>query len=130
MNATIVARTETGFTVEVEIPYRGSMLDAEDAIQSALNQAGVVATAEALGRFDTDGKPIAVDGVKLTTKGRLPKDYQVPYGVATVRRHVYQPSRGGRTFFPLDYAAASSSARPRGSPSRSPTSTPNSAPPA
>ncbi len=105
MNAQIVARTETGFTVQVVIPFKDSMLDAEDAIQDALNEAGVVATAEALGRFDADGKPITIDGVKLTSKGRLPKDYQTPYGVATVGRHVYQPSRGGRTFCPLDDAA-------------------------
>jgi phosphoribosylformylglycinamidine (FGAM) synthase PurS component len=38
MAATIVARTQTGFTVQVEIPYKDSMLDAEDAIQQALNQ--------------------------------------------------------------------------------------------
>jgi hypothetical protein len=38
----------------------------------------------------------------LFSKGRLPKDYQTPYGVATVARHVYQPSRGGTTFCPLD----------------------------
>ena len=102
MNARIVARTETGFTVQLEVPYHDSMLVAEDAIQDALNEAGVVATAEVLGRFDTDGKPITVGGTKLTSKGRLPKDYQTPYGVATVRRHVYQPSRGGATSCPLD----------------------------
>lgn len=102
MAAQIVARTESGFLVQVVVPYKDSMLDAEDAIQHALNEAGVVATAEALSRFDTDGKPITVGGVKLTSKGRRPKDYQAPYGVATVRRHVYQPSRGGKTFCPLD----------------------------
>jgi hypothetical protein len=105
MTARIVARSETGFTVQVEVPYKDSMLDAEDAIQHALNQAGVTATAEALGRFEADGKPITIDGTRLTSKGRLPKDYQTPYGVATVRRHVYQPSRGGKTFCPLDQAA-------------------------
>src|SRR5262245_35563256 len=102
MNARIVARTESRFTIQVEVPYKDSMLDAEDAIQHALNRAGVVATAEALQRFDTDGKPIAVGGAKLTSKGKLPKDYQTPYGVATVKRHVYQSSRGGTTFCPLD----------------------------
>ncbi|QDV36276.1 ISKra4 family transposase [Tautonia plasticadhaerens] len=102
MSARTVSRTETGFTIQVQVPYSGSMLEAEDVIQRALNQAGVVATAEAFGRFDTDGKSITVDGRKLTRKGRLPKDYQTPYGVATVRRHVYQPSRGGKTFCLLD----------------------------
>ncbi len=30
------------------------------------------------------------------------KEYQTPYGVAPVERHVYQSSRGGRTYCPLD----------------------------
>ena len=102
MGAKIIARTDSGFTVQIEVPYKGSMLDAEDAIQDALNRAGVLATAEALGRLDADGEPIAVGDARLTSKGRLPKDYQTPYGVATVRRHVYQSSRGGKTFCPLD----------------------------
>jgi hypothetical protein len=102
MNATIVARAQTGFTLQIEVPYRDSMLEAEDAILDAPNQAGVAATAEALAGFDTDGSPIIRDGRKLTSKGKLPKDYQTPYGVATVPRHVYQGSRGGPTFCPLD----------------------------
>ena len=105
MDARIVARTESGFTLQVEIPFRDSMLNAEDALQDALNRAGVLATTEILHHFDADGKPIVVAGSKMTTKGKLPKDYQTPYGVATVKRHVYQSSRGGKTFCPLDQAA-------------------------
>ena len=102
MSASIVARSETSFTVQVEIPYGSSMLDFEQAIQERLNQAGVVATQEALQQFDTDGSPITVGSVKLTSKGQLPKDYQTPYGVATVARHVYQSPQGGKTYCPLD----------------------------
>ena len=102
MDPAIVARTEADFTIQVRVPYHASMLEAEDAIQVALNRAGVLATAEALGRFDADGGPIAFADTRLTSKGRLPKDYQTPYGVATICRHVYQSSRGGRTFCPLD----------------------------
>jgi hypothetical protein len=32
MNATIVARTPTIFTLQVEIPYNGSMLDLEETL--------------------------------------------------------------------------------------------------
>ena len=46
MSAAIVARSESSFTVQVEIPYGSSMLDFEQAIQDRLNQAGVVATQE------------------------------------------------------------------------------------
>jgi hypothetical protein len=102
MDARIVARTVSGFTLQVEVPFKDSMLDAEDAILEVLNRAGVLATAEALRHFDADGKPMVVADTKLTSKGKLPKDYQTPYGVASVKRHVYQSSRGGKTFCPLD----------------------------
>ena len=48
MNATIVSRTTTSFTLQLEIPYNGSMLDFEETLQDRLNEAGVVATAEGL----------------------------------------------------------------------------------
>jgi hypothetical protein len=102
MSATIVSRTDNAFTIQVEIPYGTSMLDFEEVIQQRLNEAGVLATAEALHQFDADGSPIRVGDTKLTSKGKLKKEYQSPYGVATVERHVYQSSRGGRTYCPLD----------------------------
>ncbi len=105
MSATIIARSEASFTVQVEIPYSPSMLDFEQTIQERLNQAGVVATQEALQRFDTDGSAIVVGSVKFTSKGQLPKEYQTPYGVATVARHVYQSPHGGKTYCPLDREA-------------------------
>src|SRR5918998_2641876 len=105
MSASIVARSETSFTVQVEIPYGSSMLDFEQVIQERLNQAGVVATQEALQQFDTDGSPITIGSVKFTSKGQLPKEYQTPYGVATVARHVYQSPQGGKTYCPLDLDA-------------------------
>jgi hypothetical protein len=102
MNATIITRTLTSFTLQVEVPYNDSMLDFEETLQQRLNEAGVVATAEGLLQFDTDGAPITVGPVKLTTKGQVEKDYQTPYGVATVARHVYQSPQGGPTYCPLD----------------------------
>src|SRR3954466_10477094 len=105
MNATIIARSPTSFTLQVEVPYNDSMLDFEEALQQRLNEAGVVATAEGLQQFDTDGSPIAVGPVKLTSKGQIEKDYQTPYGVATVARHVYQGPQGGPTYCPLDRGA-------------------------
>jgi hypothetical protein len=102
MPAAIVSRSETSFTIQVEIPYRSSMLEAEETIQGHLNQAGILATGEALQRFDTDGSPIVVGDTKLTSMGRVLKEYQTPYGVAPVERHIYQSSRGGKTYCPLD----------------------------
>jgi hypothetical protein len=102
MPAAIIARTDAAFTIQLEIPYGTSMLDFEEVIQQRLNEAGVLATTEALQRFDADGSPIQVGDTKLTSKGKLKKEYQTPYGVAPVERHVYQSSRGGRTYCPLD----------------------------
>src|SRR3954470_21233340 len=102
MPASIVARTANAFTIQVEIPYGPSMLAFEEVIQQRLNEAGVLATTEALQQFDADGAPIQVGDTKLTSKGKLTKEYQTPYGVAPVERHVYQSSRGGKTYCPLD----------------------------
>ena len=102
MPAAIIARTDAAFTIQVEIPYNSSMLGFEEVIQQRLNEAGVLATREALQRFDADGSPIQVGDTKLTSKGKLKKEYQTPYGVAPVERYVYQSSRGGKTYCPLD----------------------------
>ena len=129
MPATIIARTDAAFTIQVEIPYGSSMLDFEDLIQQRLNEAGVLATQEALGRFDADGSPIQVGDTKLTSKGKLKKEYQTPYGVAPVERHVYQSSRGGKTYCPSIATPGSSAAPPPSSPRWPPSSTPSSARP-
>jgi hypothetical protein len=102
MPAAIIARTDATFTIQLEIPYGSSMLDFEEVIQQRLNEAGVLATTEALQQFDADGSPIQVGDTKLTSKGKLKKEYQTPYGVAPLERHVYQSSRGGKTYCPLD----------------------------
>jgi hypothetical protein len=102
MPTAIVARSETAFTIPIEIPSSSSMLESEETILEHLNQAGVLATAEALQRVDTDGTPIVVADTKLTSMGRVLKEYQTPYGVAPVERHIYQSSRGGKTYCPLD----------------------------
>jgi hypothetical protein len=60
MPATIIARTDDAFTIQLEIPYRASMLEFEEVIQQRLNEAGVLATTEALQQFDADGSPIQV----------------------------------------------------------------------
>lgn len=40
--------------------------------------------------------------VKMTSMGLLPKRYQTPYGEVEIERHVYQTSKGGATFCPLE----------------------------
>jgi hypothetical protein len=73
------------------------MLDAENSICDALNQAGTLVSHNFLQRFDTDGSRIIIGDTTLTTKGTVDKEYQTPYGATTVSRHVYQSSKGGKT---------------------------------
>ena len=88
--------------MEVTIPLKKGMLDMEDAIQQAVNEAGVKCTEYALSQFDTDGKPIVVEDRKYTSKGKLSKTYQCPFGEFNLFRHVYQSNAGGSTYCPLD----------------------------
>ena len=92
-------------TVAVTLRLSGSLLEMERAIQEASNAVGRCASEEALKRFDTDGSPIRVGEIKLTARGRDPKEYQTPYGVVEVERYVYQTSRGGRIYCPLEHQA-------------------------
>lgn len=102
MNAVLKRIEGSVITLEVKMDLSGSMLAAEEAILSSLNEAGCVATGEALKRFDADGSRMMTGGVKWFSKGRLPKTYQTPYGEVEIERHVYQRSVGGETFCPLE----------------------------
>jgi hypothetical protein len=105
MSATIIERQETSVTIQITLPLSRSMLDTEETIQQVLNQAGVLATGEALKQFDTDGSPLVFGSTRWTSKGQEPKAYQTPYGEVCVDRHVYQTGEGGATFCPLEREA-------------------------
>ena len=100
--ATLIERQENSVTIQLTIPLTRSMLDTEEAIQQALNEAGVLATGEALRQFDTDGSPLVFGSSRWTSKGQEPKTYQTPYGAVSIDRHVYQTGAGGTTFCPLE----------------------------
>ena len=102
MAAQVISSSPEGITLQVTVPFDRSMLDFETRLQHELNQAGNLATAEQLRHFDTDGAPIQVGSTTLYSKGRLPKEYQTPYGSVAIDRHVYQSARGGATFCPLE----------------------------
>ncbi len=98
----LVERDGDMVKVQVRFALRGSLLEMEEAILEATNAVGRSATEQALQSFDTDGSPIRVGETKLTACGRNAKEYQTPYGVVEVERYVYQTSRGGRIFCPLE----------------------------
>ena len=105
MEAQIVKKTLGLITIEIEVPISKSMLKTEDDIQKALNLAGTKMTEYVLSTFDTDGKPIEKGKNKFTSKGKVSKKYQTPYGEIELARHVYQSNKGGSTFCPLDNSA-------------------------
>ncbi len=105
VEANIKSRSSTNVVIELNIPLVRSMPAGEEVIQSALNAAGGLATAELLKLFDTDGAPIEIGSLRLTSKSEVLKEYETPYGKIGVERHVYQNDSGGNTFCPLDKEA-------------------------
>lgn len=105
MAVSILNQSNQSITLQVTIPFTRSMLDSENLIQDAMNQAGCIATQELLKTFDTDGEALQLGSVKMTTKGQVVKFYQTPYGEVEVPRHVYQTSEGGAIFCPLEREA-------------------------
>lgn len=105
MVAKIISKSEKSFTVEVTIAYGRNMLKVEEELQRCLNEAGTLSTLELLKAFDTDGSPIVVEGTNFTSKGKLEKEYQTPYGSGVIYRNVYQSSKGGKTYIPLEKAS-------------------------
>ena len=102
MPAALIEVKGSRIKIELTVELSRSMLDTEERIQDALNEAGCIASREALGYFDTDGSPIQIGPELWRTKGQQPKCYQTPYGEVEVVRHVYQRSGGGATYGPLE----------------------------
>ena len=100
--ATVITKKGNSITIQTTIELTGSMFEMETIIQSRINEVGLIATSEALSRFDTTGSQINIASMKLTSKGKVAKEYQTPYGSIIVERHVYQTTKGGKTFCPLD----------------------------
>lgn len=105
MPARLVEVKGTQVKIELTVELSRSLLATEEAIQVALNEAGCIASREALGYFDTDGSPLQIGSELWRTKGQQPKLYQTPYGEVELARHVYQRSGGGATYCPLEREA-------------------------
>ena len=105
MSARLVEVKGSQVKIEMTVELSRSLLDTEEAIQVALNEAGCLASREALKYFDTDGSPIKIGDEVWRTKSQQPKYYQTPYGEVELERHVYQRSGGGTTYCPLEREA-------------------------
>jgi len=67
------------------------MLEFEETIQRRVNEVGSTTTMEALEQFDTDGSAIMIGETKWTSKGKVTKPYQSPYGEVIVKRLLLYP---------------------------------------
>jgi len=105
MSAHIISSDNESCTIQVTVQISNSMLTSEEAILEAINDVGNLASQEILKSFDTDGSPIMIGSSKWTSKGQEIKAYQTPYGEISIPRHVYQSSKGGKTYCPLEQNA-------------------------
>ncbi len=55
MSASIIESNAEFVTLQIVIPLEKTFLETEETIQSVLNEAGTLASGEALKQFDTDG---------------------------------------------------------------------------
>ena len=102
MPAQLIEQHDKTLTIQFTVKLTGQMLDDEQALQQALNEAGQAAMAPMIKQFDTNGEPIRVNGIKHTLKVVAPEVYETPYGPVQVERHTYQTSKGGRAYVPLE----------------------------
>jgi hypothetical protein len=103
--AELISKSENEIVLQVKVKLSGSLIEMEENIQKAVNEIGILATKEAIKKFDTTGAPIQIAGVRLTSKGNVSKMYETPYGSVNISRHVYQTANGGKTYCPLDEKA-------------------------
>jgi hypothetical protein len=105
MNAELLSNTDDQVSVKITLSKKGSMLEIEEHLQEALNAGGCIAMREIISEFDADGSPIFFGGTKFTAKARHPKSYHTPHGQINVERYLYQSSKGGKSFCPLETKA-------------------------
>ena len=105
MSSKIISISDNIIKIEVEISFEKSFYKTEDKIQMALNEAGCLAAEHAIKQHDTDGSAIEVNSKRLCCKSLVSEKYQTPNGEIKVERYVYQDSKGGKTYCPLDVSA-------------------------
>lgn len=108
MQPKIERHADGSMTISLTLPAdvaEQSLLSAEEQLMDALNAVGCKSMEQILSGYDSDGAPMVMEGRKWTSKGRVSKIYETPWGEVILARHLYQSSAGGRTFCPLEQAA-------------------------
>jgi len=102
--------------VEVQVTFRlprggadntaVSFEQIEEALAKQLNQIGTGTTGHLLGDFDSNGNALQCQqGEKWTSKGRVKRLVETPFGAVPILCHVYQTSAGGAVRVPLEERA-------------------------
>lgn len=78
MSVEIVDRQSDTATLQITVDLQGTLLEAEQKIQDAINEIGGEATRLAIEQFDTDGSPIQTGGIKWTRRCRSQSSIKHP----------------------------------------------------
>ena len=108
MQPQVQRNADGSLTVSLTLPVgdgEQSLLLAEERLIDALNAVGRESMRHVLACYDTEGSALLVQGRKWTSKGKVAKFYETPWGEVMVERHLYQTSAGGRTACPLEEKA-------------------------
>ncbi len=70
MYSSVLSSNDEITEIVIKIPHNRSMVDFENHLQDALNEAGQLGTKKQLEWLDTDGSPITLGNVRLTSKSK------------------------------------------------------------
>ncbi len=108
MEPQVQADADGTLTIRITLPAATgemSMLAQEERLMEAINAVGRAGAKHLLGGFDAPGQPLLQAGRKWTSKGKVAKIYETPWGEVLLERHLYQHSGGGATLCPLETRA-------------------------
>jgi hypothetical protein len=108
MEPQVQANEDGTLTISITLPAgsdKVSMLAQEERLMEALNAVGRAGALHMLKGFDTQGQPLLDTQRKWTSKGKIAKFYETPWGEVMMERHLYQHSGGGVTICPLETRA-------------------------
>jgi hypothetical protein len=89
--------------VTIDLPNSvDNMRQHELLTRDITNRIGRELMEQALHTADTDGEPLNLGRVAHTSKGRFAQLYHTTFGDVSIERHVYQNSKGGVTYIPLE----------------------------
>ena len=80
MYSSVLSSNDETTEIVIKIQHNRSMADFENNLQDALNEAGQLGTQKQLEWLDTDGSPIMLGNVRLTSKSKKAlKVYETPW---------------------------------------------------